>query len=59
MLVLTLHKQPSKRHLTITLPDGREVVVTLVSIHQGNARIGITADKDIAVTRGGVPERTI
>lgn len=56
MLVITLHKQPSKRHFTITLPDGREVVVTLVSVHQGNARIGITAPKDIAVSRGADEE---
>lgn len=49
MLVLT---RQEGQHVVITIPDGREVVVTMVEVRGDHrARIGFTADPDIKIMR--------
>lgn len=55
MLVLSRTKNES---IIATLPDGRTITVTLVEIRGDKCRLGIQADKDIAVHRSEVHAAT-
>jgi carbon storage regulator CsrA len=48
MLVLA-RKTGDKVH--IPLPDGREVIVTVVEIHVGRVRLGFDAPRDVPIHR--------
>lgn len=48
MLVLS---RKTNESIVVTLPDGRDVVLTVVEIRGDKVRLGITAARDIAVHR--------
>ena len=48
MLVLTRKVDES---LTLTLPDGSVIVITLTEVRGDNVRIGIDAPRDVTVLR--------
>ena len=48
MLALTRKQGES---ITITLPDGRAIVVEVVTIHPGAIKIGVEAPTDIKILR--------
>jgi sRNA-binding carbon storage regulator CsrA len=53
MLVITRNEEHP--NTVITLPDGREIVVSILPLHKGakvaKTRLGITAPRDIIVLR--------
>lgn len=51
MLVLT---RKTSEAVTIWLPDGRRITVSLVCVSGSRARLGITAPRDINVVRSEV-----
>lgn len=61
MLVLT--RQPSERisgpgsKIICTMPDGREIVITLVRLSRHTARVGIDAPRDVIVVRDDAVKR--
>lgn len=61
MLVLT--RQPSERisgpgsKIICTMPDGREIIFTLIRLSLHTARIGIDAPKDVRVVRDDAVKR--
>ena len=48
MLVLSRKQSQS---ITITMPDGREIVVSVVDFIHNRVRLGITAPKDVLICR--------
>ena len=54
MLVLSRH---TDEEVVFLLPDGREIVLKVVSIQGDKARLGFTADRDVKILRREVLER--
>jgi carbon storage regulator CsrA len=48
MLVL---KRKVREQLVLALPDGRRVVITLLSVGRGTARLGIEAPAGVDISR--------
>ena len=42
----------------LTLPDGRQIIVAVLSIGEKNCRVGIKAPLDIQILRSGAIKRT-
>ncbi len=61
MLVLT--RQPQERidgpgsQIICTMPDGREIVVTLIRLSRHTARIGIEAPRDVEIVRDDAKQK--
>lgn len=49
--VALLLQRKEDESLVMTLPDGREVVVTVVRVEAGKVRLGISAPRDVRVDR--------
>ena len=48
-------KRRLDERVTLTLPDGSTIEIVVMDVHKGNVKLGIHADRSIAISR---PEPT-